>query len=87
MRGRAGGVGELPGLQRGQHLEHRDAAGASTATSYFLLTATGSVNVTVPLYTHGVSTPVPPGTYVLSVAAVNACGTSAPTAPITVTFP
>lgn len=64
-----------------------DPAGASTATSHFLLTATGSVNVTVPLVARGVSTPVPPGTYVLSVAAVNACGTSAPTAPITVTFP
>jgi hypothetical protein len=49
------------------------------------------VNVTSPIFTgsvpvteRSISATVPPGSYTLSVAATNACGTSAPTAPVTV---
>lgn len=63
------------------------AAGAA-ATGY-TLHATGTVvNASVPMgMTNSLSVPVPPGTYNLSVSAVNACGSSAPTAVQSVTVP
>ena len=58
----------------------------SAATSY-ILEATGSFTGSLPLATTSLSAPVPPGTYNLSVRAVNACGASAATAVQTVTIP
>ena len=47
----------------------------------------GAFTGDVPLAVRAVSGAVPPGTYLLSVAAVNACGTSAFTAPQTFVMP
>jgi hypothetical protein len=60
---------------------------SGNAPTHFMLNVSGSVNASVPFTTRGISVPVPPGSYTFSVAAVNACGSSAPTAPDTVTIP
>lgn len=63
-------------------------ASGPAATGY-TLHATGTVvNASVPMgMTTSLSVPVPPGTYNLSVSAVNACSSSAPTAVQTITVP
>jgi hypothetical protein len=64
-----------------------DPGSSGTAPSSFVVTATGPLSATVPTAARTVSGAVPPGTYDLRVAAVNACGTSAPTAAQTVVVP
>ena len=58
----------------------------SAATSY-IVDATGSFTGSLPLAATSFSAPVPSGSYGLRVRAVNACGTSAPTAVQTVVVP
>ncbi len=57
------------------------------APSGYLLIVTGSFTGSVPVTGRSVAGAVPAGTYTLSVAATNACGTSAPSPPVTVTIP
>ena len=62
-------------------------AAAGPAQTAFVLNVTGAINLSLPLPTRGISAPVPPGSYTFTVAAANACGTSAATAAQTVTIP
>jgi len=64
-----------------------EAPATGPAPTSYVITATGSVNASVPMTATSLTTPVPPGTYNLSVSAVNACGAGAPTAVQTVTVP
>lgn len=64
-----------------------DAAPTGNATSAFMLNVSGAVNAQVPFTSRGLNVPVPPGSYTLSVAGMNACGASPATAPITVSIP
>lgn len=64
-----------------------EAPATGAAPTSYVITATGSVNASVPTTATSLTTPVPSGTYNLSVTAVNACGASAPTAVQTVTVP
>lgn len=48
---------------------------------------TGAFTGTLPMTTRTLSTPVPPGSYTVRVAAVGLCGTSAFTAPQTIVVP
>ena len=50
------------------------------APTGFTLIVTGTYSLDVPIAGRSLSSPVGPGTYTLSVAATNPCGTSAPTA-------
>ncbi len=61
------------------------ATGAAPAS--YMLHVSGSFSGTFPLPPRNFSSPAPPGTYSLSLSAVNACGTSAQTAPQTVFVP
>lgn len=58
----------------------------STPTSY-VLDVSGAVSGAVPLTARAFSAPAPPGTYTFSVRAVNVCGTSAPSASVTLSVP
>jgi len=62
------------------------AATGPAPTSY-VLNVTGSYVGAFPVTTRGLSGTVGPGSYTLSVAAVNTCGTSATSAPQTVVVP
>jgi Bacterial Ig domain len=64
-----------------------DPASSGNAPTQFMLHVSGTFNLSLPFTSHGLNVPPPPGTYTLSVSAVNSCGASAPTAPMTVTFP
>jgi len=55
------------------------------APTGFRLIVHGTYSLDVPIAGRSISAPVGPGTYTLSVAATNPCGTSAPTAAQTVT--
>ena len=57
------------------------------APTGFRLIVSGTYSHEVPIAGRSISAPVGPGTYTLSVAATNPCGTSTPTAPQTVTLP
>lgn len=59
------------------------ASGA--AVSSYVLEVSGAITLSVPFATRGVTAPVPPGVYTFQVRAVNACGGSALSAPVTVT--
>lgn len=61
------------------------AAGA--AVSSYVLDVSGAIALSVPFATRSLTAPVPPGTYTFQVRAVNACGTSASSAPVSVTVP
>lgn len=58
----------------------------AAVTSYVLLVS-GAFNGAVPWPTRAISASVPPGAYTFRVRAVNPCGASAPTAPVTVVVP
>lgn len=45
------------------------------APSSYLLSVSGGLNATIPMGERTVSAPVPPGTYTLTIAGANACGT------------
>lgn len=64
-----------------------DPATAGGAPTGYLLSVGGSVSATLPLVGSSISGAVPPGTYVLAVTAVNSCGSSSATAPLTVVVP
>ena len=64
-----------------------DAPASGPAVASYALRVAGAVNVTLPLTGRSISGAVAPGTYGLSVAAVNACGTGAWTVVQTVTVP
>jgi hypothetical protein len=61
-------------------------AGGTPATQYHL-TVTGAYNGVFPILGRGFAAAAPPGTYVLSVRAVNACGSGPSTAFQTVVIP
>ena len=60
---------------------------SGSAPSGYLLIVTGAFVGSVPVTGRSVAGAVPAGTYTLSIAATNACGTSAPSPPVTVTVP
>lgn len=62
-------------------------AAAGIAPTSYVLHVTGSYVGAFPVTTRGLSGTVGPGSYTLSVAAVNACGTSAASTPQTVVVP
>ena len=64
-----------------------DAASTGAAPASYVLQVTGTLNGSLPLTTRAFSAAAPPGTYGLSVIAVNACGVSAPSTARTVTVP
>lgn len=64
-----------------------EAPATGAAPTSYVITATGSVSASVPTTATSLTTPVPSGTYNLSITAVNACGAGAPTAVQTVTVP
>lgn len=61
-----------------------DPPASGGAPTSYQLNVSGAFVGTVPVAGRAVSTPVPFGSYTVSVSAVNACGTSAPTASQTV---
>lgn len=61
-------------------------AGAAVTGGY-VLDVSGAVALSVPFATRGVTAPVPPGVYTFQVRAVNACGSSVPSSPVSVTVP
>jgi len=64
-----------------------DPPGAGAAVSYYVLTVTGAIAMTIPTPVRALGGAVPPGTYHLRVASANACGISATTTVATVTVP
>lgn len=64
-----------------------DPPAAGAAPTNYLVSASGSITGSAPTTTRSLSGAVPPGTYTLTVRAVNACGQSADSAPQTVTVP
>ena len=57
------------------------------APSGYVLIVSGAFVGSVPVTGRSIAGAVPAGTYTLSIAATNACGTSAPSVPVTVTVP
>ena len=64
-----------------------DAPASGVAPTGYVLSATGTYAASVPTPLKALSGPVPPGTYVLTLAAANPCGQSGPTAAQTVVVP
>jgi YVTN family beta-propeller protein len=64
-----------------------DPPSVGPAVSSYLLRVTGALNLVLPLSTRSISGAVPPGTYALSVLALNSCGPGAETTPQSVTVP
>jgi hypothetical protein len=64
-----------------------DSPGVGGAVNFYVLSVTGAFALTVPTPLRALSGTVPPGTYNLSVVAVNACGNSPSTAVKSVTVP
>jgi hypothetical protein len=60
---------------------------SGAAVTSYVIQASGTFNGSVPTATRFLSGSVGPGSYSLSVVAVNACGTSAPSEVVTVTVP
>jgi large repetitive protein len=68
------------------YLDWLPPSSGEAATSY-VVTASGAFTGSFPISSRSFTSPVPPGSYTLSVQAVGPCGTSAPTAPQTVVVP
>ena len=64
-----------------------DLPAAGSAPSYFQVQVTGAYVGNVTVTTRALSGTVGPGTYTIALQAANACGASAPTAPVVVTIP
>ena len=64
-----------------------DPAARGAAPTGFVVHVTGAVEQDLPTTARALSGVAPPGRYTLTVTATNGCGTSAPTAPQTVTMP
>lgn len=58
----------------------------AAATSY-VLTVRGALDLTLPVSGRELVTDAPSGTYIVTVSAVNACGTGPATGPVTITVP
>lgn len=56
-----------------------DPPASGPATTNYLLHVTGSFTGSVPMAARQLHAPAPPGSYAIAVAALNACGASAPT--------
>jgi subtilisin-like proprotein convertase family protein len=63
-----------------------DSPTSGGAVSSYVLSVTGSIAVAIPTTVRSLSGPVPPGTYNLSVTALNQCGTSLATPTVSVTI-
>lgn len=59
------------------------ASGAAVAS--YVLDVSGAITLSVPFAARSITAPVPPGVYTFQVRAVNACGASALSAPVSVT--
>lgn len=64
-----------------------NTAASGAAPTGYVLNVSGAFTGSLPLTVRALSAPVPPGSYTLSVAATNPCGSSAPTTSTTVTVP
>lgn len=64
-----------------------DLPSAGPAPTSYLLKVSGAIATSLPLTARSISGTVPPGTYNLSVVAVNACGPGGETLPQSVTVP
>ncbi len=64
-----------------------DPPGAGPAVASYVLRVTGALNLTLPMAGRTISGVVPPGTYNLSVLAMNPCGSGIETVPQSVTVP
>ncbi|MFN8644064.1 MAG: M64 family metallopeptidase [Candidatus Binatia bacterium] len=64
-----------------------DLPASGAAPRSYVLSVTGAVTGALPLATRGLSAVAPPGVYNLRVAAVNDCGSSAPTGVVVLTVP
>jgi hypothetical protein len=64
-----------------------DSPTSGAAPTGYVLNVSGSLNLSLPLQTRGLSGTVFPGTYTFTVAATNPCGTSVPTPAQTVVVP
>lgn len=69
------------------HVSWQPAASGAAPTAY-VLNVSGTLNASLPVGSlRAISGAVPPGTYALSVAALNACGTNGSAGPVSVTIP
>ena len=64
-----------------------DPPSAGPAASSYILKVTGALSLALPMATRSIAGAVPPGTYHLSVLAVNSCGSGSETATHTVSVP
>jgi hypothetical protein len=64
-----------------------DPPAAGPAIASYVLNVSGALSLAIPVATRGIGGAVPPGTYTLSVAAVNACGQGPATVAQSVTVP
>jgi hypothetical protein len=64
-----------------------DPASSGGAPAGYVINVSGTFNLSLSTAQRGISSPVPPGTYTMSVLATNPCGASEPTDPQTVTVP
>jgi hypothetical protein len=64
-----------------------DAPASGPAVTGYVLLVDGALSTTVSTPTRSLAGAVGPGTYTLRVAAANACGTGAPTSPVTIVVP
>ena len=64
-----------------------DPPSAGPAASSYFLKVAGTFNMAVPMSARSISGNVPSGTYILSVLALNPCGSGVETAPQTITVP
>jgi len=78
----------LPRLSSGQHpnVVWEPASTGSAATGY-VLNVTGSIVASFPTTLRALSGPAGPGSYTVTVEAVNPCGSSPPTPPQTIVIP
>jgi hypothetical protein len=64
-----------------------DLAPSGPAPASFVVSVTGGFSGAIPASSRSLSGTVAPGTYTVQVRAVNACGTSVPTLPQTISVP
>lgn len=64
-----------------------DSPASGAAVTGYVLTVSGAFNLSLPLTSRDITSPVPPGSYTFTVASTNPCGTSAATAAQTVVVP
>ena len=88
LRGSARGAVERAGLSRRQQRNVVwDPPAAGPAASSYVLIVSGSFVGSLATTARSVSAPAAPGSYTVSVVAVNPCGSSPPSAPQTIVIP